>query len=219
MAFKWSAFNLMALGIVPDQPLYKHIAFLVFVALLLIFGVLPESALQILQLPFDGEFSWRWYSAHFIHLNFKHALMNAGGTLLIWLLVCAFLPSRLLLVLLLVLPFFISFGLNSAVQEFASYRGFSGAIYGFFAAGIVWYWWQQRLMTVVLALFLVGKLWMEQMPHFDNSYLLNAIGGFVAVDAHLYGALAGLLVTLVYILLAYIGWFGCRLPWLDNKPN
>ncbi|MDZ7923577.1 MAG: rhombosortase [Marinagarivorans sp.] len=207
-------FTLDVRGIIPHQPRYKHAALLMFVALLLGFGLLPESVLQQLQFPFNGEFSLRWYSAHFIHLNFKHALMNASGAVLIWLLVCAFLPCRLLLTLVLVLPFAISAGLNLTPQEFVSYRGFSGAIYGFFAAGIIWHWWQQRFMTLVLALFLMGKLVMEQMPHFDNGYLLLSIGGLVAVDAHLYGALTGAFLVIVYILLARLGLFGCRLPWV-----
>ena len=80
-------------GIIPNQPRYKHGALLVFVVLLLSLGLLPEYLLQQLQFPFNGEFSLRWYSAHFIHLNFKHALMNAGGAVLIWLLVCAFYPA------------------------------------------------------------------------------------------------------------------------------
>ena len=117
----------------------------------------------------------------------------------------------------MVLPFVISAGLSLTPQEFASYRGFSGAIYGFFAAGIIWHWWQQRFMTLVLALFLVGKLVMEQMPHFDNGYLLSSIGGLVAVDAHLYGAITGSFLVCAYILLAYLGLLGCRFPWLDHR--
>jgi rhomboid family GlyGly-CTERM serine protease len=203
--------------IIPQQALTKHICFAVFAGLLLLMGLLPESWIQLLEYSHVEAFSWRWLTAHFVHLGFYHALMNVACAVVLWLLVVAYVPSLLLIMLLFVLPFGISVGLGLKPAEFSSYRGFSGALYGFFAAGILWGFWYQRLLVCALGVFLTVKIAVEQMPNFDNAYLLSTIGGLVAVDAHLYGVLVGVLCTVVYVFLAVLGAPYCYRPWIYSQ--
>ena len=203
--------------IVPQQHPKKHIYFGVFVVLLLGLGLLPESWLQVLEYSYAKGFSWRWITGHYVHLGFYHALMNTAGAIVLWLLVVAYVPSLLLCALLLILPVAISAGLSLQPTDFLSYRGFSGALYGFFAAGIMWGWWQQRLLASVLSIFLIGKITLEQKPNFDYCYLLSTIGGLVAVDAHLYGAMVGAICTATYFLLAILGVPYCYRPWVYGQ--
>lgn len=199
--------------IVPPQPLHKHVAFLLFCAILMGLGLCPQSIVEHLELRPLEPISYRWFSAHYVHLGAVHALMNVAGCAVLWLLVVAFLPGRILLVLLLVLPLCISFGLVLTATDAMSYRGFSGAIYGFYAAGVMWYWWESRLFSFLLGAFLIGKIILEQMPNFDNTYLLSSIGGLVAVDSHLWGAVGGTLVTVIFLLGAKLNLTGFPRPW------
>ena len=199
--------------IVPPQPLHKHVAFLLFCAILMGLGLCPQSIVEHLELRPLEPISYRWFSAHYVHLGAVHALMNVAGCAVLWLLVVAFLPGRILLVLLLVLPLCISFGLVLTATDAMSYRGFSGVIYGFYAAGVMWYWWESRLFSFLLGAFLIGKIILEQMPNFDNTYLLSSIGGLVAVDSHLWGAVGGMLVTVIFLLGAKLNLTGFPRPW------
>ncbi|HEY7774601.1 MAG TPA: rhombosortase [Marinagarivorans sp.] len=205
-------------ALVPAQPLYKHVVFALFCVLVLALGFLPETAVNYLELRTSSGLSYRWFSAHYVHLGGLHAAMNVAGICVLWLLVVAYLPLRLLAILLLVLPFSISAGLFVSVAESSSYRGFSGALYGFFAAGIIWHWWLSRGFCILLGAFLLGKIVMEQLPGFDNTYLLSSIGGLVAVDSHLFGAISGSIVASVYLICAKLGLLGCNAPWSQSEP-
>jgi rhomboid family GlyGly-CTERM serine protease len=205
--------------IIPAQPLAKHLAFLLFCVALIALGMLPEVLVESLELQPLEPLSYRWFSAHYVHLGAVHAWMNVGGSIVLWLLVVAFLPSRILIVLLLFLPFFISLGLTLGAENAMSYRGFSGAIYGFYAAGVIWYWWENRGFCFLIGLFLIGKIILEQMPNFDNTYLLSSIGGLVAVDSHLWGAVGGTVIAAFFLLGARLGIKGFPCPWRDSNKN
>ncbi len=193
---------------------------MVFMGILLLLSFLSEQQLEYLELHTHKSFSYQWLSAHFIHLGMQHTLINVAGATVVWFLCVSIVPARLLLAMLLLLPLGISAGLvmtNTAM----SYRGFSGAIEGFLVVGIIWQWWLSRSFALLLAFLVAGKLIVEQMPNFDDTYLLDSIGGLVAVDAHLYGVGGGLFLALVYLVLAYFKvplflapW---RMPWAINS--
>ncbi|BCD99121.1 rhombosortase [Marinagarivorans cellulosilyticus] len=204
-------------AVVPSQPRYKHVAFLFFCVVLLVLGALPEVVIEALELHPLHAASYRWFTAHYVHLGPIHALMNVAGCVVLWLLVVAFLPGRILIVLLLVLPIVVSAALVFTASDAMSYRGFSGALYGFYAAGVIWYWWENRLFAALLGAFLMGKIVLEQMPHFDNTYLLDSIGGLVAVDAHLWGAIGGIVVVVLFLFGAKFNISGFLSPWIVDQ--
>jgi hypothetical protein len=75
------------------------------------------------------------------------------------------------------------------------------------------------MFCFLMGLFLVGKIILEQMPDFDNTYLLSSIGGLVAVDSHLWGAIGGTIVTVFFVLGAKLGIKGFPRPWCVNDKN
>ena len=205
--------NLWASIFHPPQPLKKHICFLCFLFILMLVGLLPEYMLERGELRTYENASYTWFSAHFIHLNFQHTLMNVAGALVIWLLCVFVVPTILLVILMIVLPVAISLGLIFLSDVHLHYRGFSGMLEGFFIVGVIWQWWLSRTFSVILACFIMGKIITEQLPSFDDTYLMNYIGGLVAVDAHLYGLMCGITCAFIYLVLAIVKVPFCVAPW------
>jgi rhomboid family GlyGly-CTERM serine protease len=134
-----------------------------------------------------GEW-WRLLSAHFVHLDAEHAILNSLGLVLMWALFARdYSPLRWLLI-------FFSAGLAIGVglwflnPEVEWYVGVSGALHGVMTAGTLAHLRRRDLDSVILAIFIVAKLAYEQfagaMPFAD--------GASTVIDAHLYGAIGGL---------------------------
>lgn len=136
---------------------------------------------------------WRWFTAHFVHLNLEHALLNALGFVLMWALFRRDYTLRAWLLIVLTAIAAIGAGLwfrDSTVQW---YVGSSGVLHGLMAAGTLAHLRRREADGWVLAAFLVGKLIYEQvagaLPLTDESVP-------VVVNAHLYGAIGGLAAAL-----------------------
>lgn len=142
----------------------------------------------------DGQ-AWRLVTGHLLHLGWPHFALNAAGLVLVWTLVgSAYRPAAWIAIFLASIAT-IDLGLwlfNPALQW---YVGLSGALHGVLAAGLVTSFRQPRIETTILAIVLLGKLAWEQfsgpLPGSEGSS-----GGPVIVDAHLYGAIGGLLAGL-----------------------
>jgi rhomboid family GlyGly-CTERM serine protease len=136
---------------------------------------------------------WRLLSAHLVHLNLRHALVNIAGLALLWALFARdFSPRQWLLILACAL-IAIDAGLwllDSTVQW---YVGSSGVLHGILAAGTVAHLRRREPDGWVLAALLAAKLLYEQrvgpLP-FSGSR-------DVVVDAHLYGVIGGVAAALV----------------------
>ena len=138
-----------------------------------------------------GEW-WRLLSAHFVHLDAQHTVLNALGVLLMWALFARdYSPLRWLMIFL-VSALSISVGLWALNPEVEWYVGISGALHGVMTAGTLAHLRRRDLDSGILALFIVAKLAYEQyagaMPFAGAS---NTI-----VDAHLYGAVGGFAAAL-----------------------
>ncbi len=139
-----------------------------------------------------GEW-WRLLSGQFVHLDPGHALANAAGLLLVWALVGAVYRASVWVAVACAVLLGTSAGLWWGSPEVHWYVGASGWLHGLLAAGA----WSMAAVRgdrlgrlVVLALAV--KLSWEQT--------IGPIGGHgsvaVIVDAHLYGAVAGVLCAL-----------------------
>ncbi|MCD6061949.1 MAG: hypothetical protein K0S16_2260 [Moraxellaceae bacterium] len=139
----------------------------------------------------SGEY-WRIFTGHFVHLNLTHAVMNGVGTLMLAVFLREELPLRYWWAVTLLAPFVISLGLWLKQPGLVSYVGFSGVLHGLLYLGVL------RLLPVaplfagtVLALLVGRQIW-EQTGFYDADYLRGLIHGRVMPDAHLFGALTGL---------------------------
>lgn len=143
----------------------------------------------------DGEI-WRFLSGHFVHLGWSHLVLNLAGLALI-----AWIVGRTWdwwgwLVVGFVCIATIGAGFWWINPELAWYVGLSGLLHGLLAAGLVVGMRRREVESVVLALLVGGKLAWEQLagplPGSEG-----ASGGAVIVDAHLYGAVGGILAALI----------------------
>jgi len=134
---------------------------------------------------------WRLVTAHVVHLDLRHALLNGLGLALLWVLFARAYSARGWLAIAAASIAAIDAGLwwwNSTIDW---YVGSSGALHGILAAGVVaqlrsgdWRGW--ILLTVI-----AGKLAYEHaagpLPFAGNDP--------VVVAAHLYGAAGGMLAA------------------------
>lgn len=166
------------------------------VALLCALGLLlaPELAGPAARdaLQFDrgllrqGEW-WRVLSAHFVHLDLEHAVLNGLGLVLMWALFARDYPPWRWLAIYLASALAVSAGLWFLDPELEWYVGASGALHGVMAAGTLAHLRRGDFDGWILALFVVGKLAYEQFA----GAMPFAGSPDTVVDAHLYGAIGG----------------------------
>lgn len=147
---------------------------------------------------------WRLLSGNLVHFGWAHTAMNIAAFLL-----CSFgLLSHYSLTrfssLLLLCCLAVGVGIYGLNPEYGTYAGLSGAIHGLIVAGLL----HSKLHPLWLRILALGivliKLWQEQSPHYQASDLQNLIPVPVATDAHLYGAVAGLVFVIADWLLKVI---------------
>ncbi|MBV9914770.1 MAG: rhombosortase [Sinobacteraceae bacterium] len=135
---------------------------------------------------------WRLLTAHVVHLDFEHALLNSLGLILMWALFARdFRPRQWLLILAGAIAA-IDAGLWLRDSTVLWYVGSSGALHGVMSAGTLAHVRRRDLDAWLLAPFLLLKLTYEQL---SGALPLVSAPAAVVVDAHLYGALGGLAVA------------------------
>lgn len=136
---------------------------------------------------------WRWVTGHFVHLDFAHAALNAAGLVLVWALFATiWSPRRWLLIVVLGIT-----GIDLGLwwlSDIEWYVGLSGLLNTLAAAGIVRAIIDGDRMAWVVGLLGLAKLVAENlagpMPFMPS-------GVPVVLDAHLYGALVGMVCGLM----------------------
>jgi rhomboid family GlyGly-CTERM serine protease len=140
---------------------------------------------------------WRLLSAHVVHLNAAHTLLNSAGLALLWLLYARTLPWWQWLVVSLAAIAAIDAGLWWCSPDVSWYAGASGWLHGVLAAGAVATLRNERGFTAwLMVAILVAKLAVE---HFSGTTVV-AEGLPVVVQAHLYGAVGGFTAWLGLVL-------------------
>lgn len=191
----------------PNKPAVLWPDALALTALFLLLALLPaiSSSLEYQREPIgDGEY-WRLFTAHFVHLNFSHAVLNAAGVaLLAWVFPQEF-SRRDWWSIVLLTPVLISAGLWWKQPGLAGYAGFSGVLHGLLYFAALKLWRTSRWLSAGMLLLLCGRQLWEQTAAYNPDYLRSVIGGRVMPDAHLFGGVTGLL---------YRGWT----LWRDRQP-
>jgi len=145
----------------------------------------------------QGEL-WRMVSGHFAHLSWSHLLLNSAGLALVWFLVgrTYTASSWLLIVVCSLVTIDLAFWFMH--PELYWYVGMSGLLHGLLMAAIVgrWRWRPMDSETLVLLLLVVAKISWEQFAGPVPGSAATA-GGPVVVNAHLYGAVGGILGALL----------------------
>lgn len=141
----------------------------------------------------DGQY-WRLLTAHLVHGSIRHLLLNLAGLGLVAALFARdFRPLQWLWIGALS-ALAIDVGFVWFEPQLAWYVGLSGVLHGMLAAGAVMWWrTEPKPLAIALSVILVGKLTWEQahgalplsgdLPVVVNAHLYGAIGGLVAACA------------------------------------
>ena len=137
---------------------------------------------------------WRLLSGNFVHLGASHLAMNLAGLALVVALVWRRFGAADWALITLISSLLVGAGLYLLNPGIGWYVGFSGTLHGLLVAGSLADLRHYPRSAGVLLALLAGKLLWEQYAGALPGSEATA-GGRVVVDAHLYGAVGGLLVA------------------------
>lgn len=176
-------------------------------ALCLLLSVMQSWGIGIFQFDraaiIHGEY-WRVLTAHFIHLNNVHLLLNMLGLILVLMLFDGLLTVGQWLAAIIISALMISVLIFLCLPWVEGYVGLSGVIHTLYVVGTIQLLKQpkDRYFGVVLALLVTLKLLTENLGQ-GISLTANLIGGHVLVQSHLFGALVGVFVAQILSLLRH----------------
>ena len=152
----------------------------------------------------NGEY-WRLITGHFIHLNNTHLLLNMLGVGLVLMLFDNVLAIWQWFVFLLASAFIISLLIYLNLPQVQAYVGLSGVIHTIYVLGTLQLLNQpkERNFAIILMLMVTLKLLTENVGQ-GISFTADMIGGRVLYQAHLYGALAGLFLGAIVVVLKHL---------------
>jgi len=136
---------------------------------------------------------WLLLTGNFVHLGSSHLGMNMAGLALIVALVWTQFNAVEWLIIILLSSLAVGLGLYWRDPDISLYVGFSGTLHALIIAGSIADLKRYPVSAAALILMVVAKLAWEQiagaLPGSES-----VAGGSVVVNAHLYGAIAGLIV-------------------------
>lgn len=185
----------------------RHTLWLVLALWLLL--VLTQS-LDISYLAYNrdaiakGDY-WRLITGHFIHLNNMHLLLNMLGVGMVLMLFDHLLAIWQWIVVLLASALIISLLIYLNLPQVQAYVGLSGVIHTLYVLGTLQLLNQpkERNFAIILMLMVTLKLLTENVGQ-GISFTADMIGGRVLYQAHLYGALAGLFLGAIVVVLKHL---------------
>lgn len=180
--------------------LHRYLPLLIVAATSLVIALIGEDAK--LALRFDRHAIadhqwWRVLTGNLAHLSWNHLWMNLAGLAMIYFIYERQLTHRLWWLNFLVCSLAVGIGLLLLNPQLNWYVGLSGTLHGLLLTGIVINIAKKEKLDYLLFVLVTGKLLWE---HYAGALPGSAetAGGPVIVDAHLYGAIAGGVMGVVY---------------------
>lgn len=160
-------------------------------------GLDEQSSLAYVRTAIaEGEY-WRLFTAHLLHSNLTHTLLNLAA----WPLIILLAHGALSVKQWGSAFFLVALAISAAFWLFAPdlqwYVGLSGVLHGLLVIAVFTSFNRHRwLYSVILLGLAIKLLWEQYVGALPGSTVWT---GRVIVDAHLYGALSGLLFV-IYLL-------------------
>ncbi|SFM36120.1 rhombosortase [Marinobacter zhejiangensis] len=180
--------------------LYRSSAPLLLSALMLACWLYPVGSLFQYQpgLIGQGEY-WRLLTGHWVHIDRWHLMVNLVGVWLVWWWTGkAFGPWQWWLTTL-VCSLAVSVGLYFFDPTVAWYRGFSGVLFGLFAAGTVVLFPDHPVLALAGLVGGAAKLTLDALGW--EALGVGLVSDFRVIhQAHLYGFVSGLLLGAGFLL-------------------
>nr|WP_232362620.1 rhombosortase [Salinimonas chungwhensis] len=141
----------------------------------------------------QGWETWRVITGNFVHTNGYHLLLNLAGLALLWLLYAEHFSVTVFLKVFIWCSLGTTLGIYWFSPQLIWYAGLSGALHGVFVWGASKDIIRGILSGWLLLAGVIGKIIYEQL-YGSSTGVAELIDASVAVDAHLYGALSGILL-------------------------
>jgi rhomboid family GlyGly-CTERM serine protease len=174
---------------------WRGVTLLLLCAALLALAATGEAGRRVLEYERGalaaGE-AWRLVTAHLVHLDLRHAVLNCVGLALMWALFARDYTVRQWLAIVAGAAAAIDAGLWLWSSTVGWYVGSSGVLHGVMAAGTLAHLRRREPDGWLLAALLAAKLVWE---HLVGALPLSGLGPEVVVDAHLYGVAGGVAVA------------------------
>jgi len=151
------------------------------------------------QLISQGEL-WRTFTGHFFHTNGIHLLLNLAALVLLWALHGHFYSVKSYSLLFITSALICSAGLYFFSPEIHQYVGLSGVLHGVFVFGAIMDIRHKDKTGYLLFVGVWLKIAHEQF-YGASEQVSSLINANVAIDAHLWGAIGGLLFSCCYVLM------------------
>ena len=142
---------------------------------------------------------WRLVTAHLCHTNGYHLLLNGIGLVVVVTLFLNTFKQQVLLPILLFSAVFISLCLYFIEPTTQGYVGLSGVLHALFAFGVCDELRKKDKWGIILGIGFIVKIAFEQLNG-PSASTESLIGATVLVNAHLYGAISGV----IYFMLVQI---------------
>lgn len=151
------------------------------------------------QLISQGEL-WRAFTGHFFHTNGYHLLLNLAALILLWALHGHFYTLKNYSLLFITSALICSAGLYYCSPDIQQYVGLSGVLHGIFIFGAIMDIRHKDKTGYLLFIGVWLKIAHEQF-YGASEQVSSLINATVAIDAHLWGAVGGLLFSGAYLIL------------------
>ncbi len=136
---------------------------------------------------------WRIVTAHVVHLDTRHLLLNLAGLAVVTALLAGIMDVRDWITAVLLSAVAVVAGLYLLDPGIQWYVGLSGVLHGVLACGAMVFLRRRDGFGLVVAIVLIAKLAWE---HWAGPLPLAGDATPVVIQAHLYGAIGGILAGL-----------------------
>ncbi len=171
-----------------------------FIALAII-SARPEGPLLFRYDQYDvtqGEL-WRIISAHFTHRTWEHFGLNMLGLGILSVLFAQVATWSRWLIIFLFSSLFCSVGFYLFGGPNYAYVGMSAVLHGVIIAYAFLDFKHFKIGNLILIVGALAKVLWEQSPWYVEASS-DFIGGRIAIESHLYGAISGLILGIAFVL-------------------